>query len=79
MKNRLTDLNNFLFSEMERLNDEDLKGEALHEEIARAKAMTDTASNIISNAALALKAEEFKMEWKPQGKMPEMLEQKKDG
>ena len=78
MKNRLTDLNNHLFSEMERLTDEALKGEALHEEIARAKAIANTASNIIANAALALKAEEFQAEWKPET-MPVMLEQKKDG
>lgn len=33
-KNTLVDLNNHLFAEMERLGDEDLKGEELEEELA---------------------------------------------
>lgn len=60
MKNTLTDLNNHLFVEMERLNDEDLKGDELDKEIERAKAITCVASQIIANGSLALKAEQFK-------------------
>ena len=56
VKNKLVDLNNHLFEQLERLNDEDLKGEALEEEINRAKAITDISQNIISNADIALKA-----------------------
>ena len=56
MKNKLGDLNDHLFAEIERLGDEDLSGEALVQEIARAKAVSGVAIHIIQNASLALKA-----------------------
>lgn len=56
MKNKLTDLNNHLFEQLERLNDEELKGDELIEEINRSKAITDVAEKIINNGALVLKA-----------------------
>jgi len=56
MKNKLGDLNNHLFAEMERLGDEDLKGEALSQEIARAKAVSNVATQIINNARLVINA-----------------------
>ena len=62
MKNKLTDLNNHLFAQLERLSDEDLKGEELEQEINRAKAITSVSSQIIQNGALALKAEQLKFE-----------------
>ncbi|MDX7990844.1 hypothetical protein [Xenorhabdus littoralis] len=54
MKNTLEDLNNHLFAQLERLSDEDLSGEALHEEILRAKAVSDVATKIVGNGKLAL-------------------------
>ena len=56
VKNKLVDLNNHLFEELERLNDEDLKGDELNEELQRAKAMSDVSGKIIDNASLMLKA-----------------------
>ena len=56
MKNKLIDLNNHLFAQLERLSDEDVKGEILSEEIKRSKAMDGLAVSIINNASLALKA-----------------------
>lgn len=62
MKNTLGDLNNHLFAEIERLGDEDLKGDELKHEILRAKAVTEVASKIIDNANTVLEAEKFKSE-----------------
>ena len=56
VKNTLGDLNNHLFEQLERLNDEDLEGEKLDAEIARAKAISGISRDIISNANLVLKA-----------------------
>ncbi|WP_018692498.1 hypothetical protein [Algicola sagamiensis] len=58
MKNKLTDLNNHLFAQLERLNDEDLSDEELQMEIARSKAISGVAQNIVSNAKLALDAQQ---------------------
>ncbi len=56
-KNKLIDLNNHLFAQLERLSDEDTKGDDLKEEIGRAKSVGFVASQIINNAKLALDAQ----------------------
>jgi len=56
MKNKLIDLNNHMFAQLERLSDEELTGDALASEINRAKAIETLASKIIENAHLSLKA-----------------------
>ncbi|QLE63992.1 phage protein [Furfurilactobacillus rossiae] len=74
-KNTLGDLNNHLFAELERLDDEDLKGEDLSNEIERAKAISDVAGKAISNADLVLKAKvSFDDRMNADSKMPKMLE-----
>ena len=54
MKNRLIDLNNHMFAQLERLSDEDISEEKLISEISRSKAITVLAGQIIGNARLAL-------------------------
>lgn len=56
MKNKLTDLNNHLFAQLERLSDEDLSGEKIADEVKRADAVVAVADQIVRNADLQLKA-----------------------
>lgn len=75
IKNTLGDLNNHLFAQLERLSDEEIKGEKLEEEIERAKAVTSVASQIINNGNLVLKAKELqKYTGTKSEKLPPMLE-----
>ena len=74
MRNTLGDLNNHLFAQMERLSNEELKGEDLREEIERAKAITDIAGQVISNAGLLLKAKIAYEENDRSSPKPKMLE-----
>lgn len=59
MRNGLTDLNNHLFEQLERLNDDELNGEALKEEITRSKTIEDVAKQIINNGRLVLDSQKF--------------------
>lgn len=56
MKNKLIDLNNHLFAQLERLSDEETQGDGLKEEIERSKAVAVIAKTIVDNARLALDA-----------------------
>ena len=72
MKNTLGDLNNHLFMQLERLNNEDLKGDKLTEEIERSKAVTNVAKEIIANASIVLQAKKYTTEYLSE--VPKMLE-----
>lgn len=63
VRNKSIDLNNHLFEQLERLNDTDLKGDDLKEEIERSKAVAGISKNIIENSKLALEAEKLKAEF----------------
>ena len=74
-QNKLSDLNNHLFAELERLGDEDLAGDALIEEINRAKAITEVAGKVVENASLVLKAQiAVNDSMRADMKLPPMLE-----
>jgi hypothetical protein len=72
MKNKLSDLNDHLFAEIERLGDEELKGEELVQEINRANAIQAVAGQIIANGNLVLKAHVVKQDM-THGKLPLQL------
>lgn len=56
MKNTLTDLNNYLFEAIERINDDSLDDAQLDKEIKRSEAVQKIAKTIIDNGTLALHA-----------------------
>jgi len=56
MQNKSVDLNNHLFCQLERLNDDDLAGEDLNDEVMKATAMCKVAETIIANNRLVLDA-----------------------
>lgn len=58
-KNTLGDLNNHLFEQMERLNDDELSGDQFQQELKRADAMSKIAINVINNANTILKAQKI--------------------
>lgn len=56
MKNKLSDLNNHLFAQLERLGEEGLSIEEIEKEAKRAVAIVDLSEQVIRNADLHLKA-----------------------
>lgn len=63
MRNKLTDLNNHLFAQLERLSDEDLTGEDLLQEIDRARAVVGVAKAITANANVIKDATKISLEY----------------
>lgn len=56
MKNKLTDLNDHLFAQIERLSDEGLTPEQVSQEVERAQAIVSISDQIVRTADLQLKA-----------------------
>ena len=58
MNNKLSDLNNYLFEELERLNDDETLNseENFEKELKRSKAITEVSSQIVQNAKIMLEA-----------------------
>lgn len=54
--NKISDLNNHLFAQLERLNDEELSSEDLDKEVIRSKAINSVADQIIKANKLTIEA-----------------------
>tara|TARA_R110001583_G_scaffold25218_1_gene91430 strand:- start:1262 stop:1495 length:234 start_codon:yes stop_codon:yes gene_type:complete len=76
MAKGLSNLNETLFDQLERLNDPELKGEALETEIKRAQSVTTVSKEIVYNARLVYDATKMKIEFGHHHKMPGLLEDK---
>lgn len=76
MKNTVSDLNNILFEQLERLNDDELKGDALEEQLKRTEQIVKVSETIISNGELAFKAVQHKDKYYGTGgkQLPPMLD-----
>lgn len=76
MKNTLGDLNNLLFEQLEKLADDDIKGDELEGEIRRSEAMAKVSEQIIKTGELQLRAIQHMDEYgyEREKAVPEMLE-----
>lgn len=59
MKNKIVDLNNHLFAQLERLGDESLTPAQLEHEVKRAGAIVGVAEQLVRSATVTLKAAEL--------------------
>ena len=74
MKNTLTDLNNHLFAQLERISEEDITDERLIIESGRTKDITMLAKEIINNARLVLDAQTRICDIPERKELPAMLQ-----
>lgn len=59
MKNRLTDLNDALFAQLERLTDESLTADQMADEVQRTQSVVHLADRIVDTARLQLEGAKF--------------------
>lgn len=74
MRNKLTDLNDYLFESLERLMDDSLSPEEMDKEITRSRAVTDVAETIIHSGELSLKAAKLRTEYGKEVQLPALME-----
>lgn len=55
-KNKISDLNNHLFAQLERLNNDDISCDQLQLEINRSKAISEVADMIIESSKVTIEA-----------------------
>lgn len=60
----LSELNKHLFAQLDRLSNNELKGDALKEEVSRASAVNEICKSVIENANLQLQATKLVAEYR---------------
>ena len=75
MNNNLSDLNNHLFKQLDRLGDKNVSQEELEAEINRTDAIVKVSKEVINNATLQLEATKLKAEYRglTAGDLPTLL------
>lgn len=74
MSNNLSNLNGYLFEQLERLNKEDMTEEEFKSEIERSKAISEVSKNVIQTASLVLEGQRIVSDLEEGQKLPKMLE-----
>lgn len=73
MKNTILDLNNYLFEQLERMNDDDLTDDALDRQLRKTDSIIRISESIIKNGELALKAAKLASDTYDDNLVPKML------
>ncbi len=73
MKNTLSDLGNYMFEAIERLNDDSLTDEGLEKEIRRSEAVVKVGTQIINVANTLLKAAQYASEYHDPEYLPALI------
>lgn len=72
MKNKAVDLNNHLFSQLERLSDETIQGDDLKMEMDRTRTVAVISKQIIDNHRNIIEVEKMRLDF-PGKRLPELL------
>lgn len=72
-RNTLGDLNNHLFAQLEKMDDDELTGEQLDNEIRRTEAMAKISEQIIKNGELQFRAMSTWMNTAMRGRKPSLI------
>ena len=70
MRNTVADLNNYLFEQLERLQDDDLTEEELKKEVIRADSVTKVANSIINAGKISIQAAKLQAEYGDSAAIP---------
>ncbi|HLR58884.1 MAG TPA: hypothetical protein VK094_00200 [Pseudogracilibacillus sp.] len=74
MSKNLSNLNGYLFEQLDRLNQKDMTETEFENEIKRSKAISQVSNNVIQTASLVLEGQKIVNNLGEDQKLPKMLE-----